>query len=99
LRGTAPFYRFVRYIAGRGRKREEAVHAVSINNCKPVRGRHTPRNDNGCIAVHAEYDRDDYVFLRAQTRQMQLMDWEGRMPPLKSWGGNIVANLAWEIFA
>lgn len=58
-----------------------------------------PRNDNSGIAAHAAYDRDDYIFLRQQTRQMQLMEWEDRMPPLKSWGGNLVANLAWEIFA
>jgi hypothetical protein len=72
---------------------------VSINNRKPARTPHAPRNDNGCIAAHADYDRDDYVFLRQQTRQMQLMEWEERMLPLKSWGGNIVANLAWEMFA
>jgi hypothetical protein len=30
---------------------------------------------------------------------MQMMEWEDRMAPLKSWGGNLVANLAWEIFA
>jgi hypothetical protein len=75
------------------------VLAASINDHKPSRARRVPRNDNGCIAAHADYDRDDYIFLRAQTRQMQMMEWEGRMPPLKSWGGNIVANLAWEIFA
>ncbi len=73
--------------------------AVSINNRKPARYAPVPRNDNSCIAAHADYDRDHYVFLRAQTRQMQMMEWEDRMPPLKSWGGNIVANLAWEIFA
>jgi hypothetical protein len=57
------------------------------------------RNERGCIAAHADYDRNDYVFLRAQTREMQSMEWESRMPPLKSWGGNIVANLAWTILA
>ena len=76
--------------------------AATINNRKPKASRArkipVPRNDNGCIAAHADYDRDDYIFLRQQTRQMQMMDWEDRMPPLKSWGGNLVANLAWEIF-
>ena len=75
--------------------------AATINNRKPTRKRTklVPRNDNGCIAAHADYDRDDYIFLRQQTRQMQAMEWEDRMPPMKSWGGDIVANLAWEIFA
>jgi hypothetical protein len=77
------------------------VLAVTINNRKPRRTRpaSVPRNDNACIAAHAEYNRDDYVFLRSQTRVMQMMEWEDRMAPLKSWGGNLVANLAWEIFA
>ena len=72
--------------------------AVSINNRKSSRAQ-VLRNDSRCIAAHADYDRDDYVFLRQQPRQMQLLEWEERMAPLKSWGGNIVANLAWEIFA
>jgi hypothetical protein len=79
------------------------VLAVTINNRKPSRNfaciKPMPRNDNGCIAAHADYDRDDYVFLRAQTRQMQMMEWEDRLRPVKHWGSNIVANLAWEIFA
>jgi len=57
------------------------------------------RNDRSGLCANAEYNRDDYVFLRAQTREMQMMEWENRMPPLKSWGGNMVANLAWQIFA
>ena len=75
--------------------------AVSINNRKPVREhyRSVPRNDNACIAAHADYNRDDYVFLRQQTREMQMMDWEDRLKPIKHWGSNMMANLAWEIFA
>lgn len=101
LAGRALFPRFVRYIARRGGKREDAVLALSIKNRKPSRPRYAavPRNDNACIAAHADYNRDDYVFLRQQTREMQMMDWEDRMAPLKSWGGNIVANIAWGIFA
>lgn len=80
-----------------------AVLAVSVNNRKSdrVASRYTPvpRNDNGCIAAHADYDRNDYVFLRQQTRQMQLMEWEERLKPIKHWGSNLMANLAWEIFA
>jgi hypothetical protein len=75
------------------------VLAVSVNNRKPARTYPVLRNDNGCIAAHADYDRNDYVFLRQQTRQMQLLDWEERLKPVKHWGSNLMANLAWEIFA
>ena len=49
--------------------------------------------------VHADYCRDDYIFPRTQSLQMRALDWEERMKPLKHWGSNIIANLAWEIFA
>ncbi|HWA29732.1 MAG TPA: hypothetical protein VG867_01480 [Rhizomicrobium sp.] len=49
--------------------------------------------------VHADYCRDDYIFPRTQSAQMRAMEWEDRLPPLKNWGGNLIANLAWEIFA
>jgi type II secretory pathway component PulJ len=79
------------------------VRAATVNYRKPNRQNvalfPALRNDNGCIAAHADYDRDDYVFLRQQTRRMQLMDWEERLRPVKHWGSNIVADLAWEIFA
>ena len=77
------------------------VRTVTVNNRKP--NRQVPpvllRNDNGCIAAHADYDRNDYVFLRGQTREMLMMEWESRLAPVKRWGSNMVANLAWEIFA
>jgi hypothetical protein len=49
--------------------------------------------------VHADYQRDHYIFPRAQSPQMREQEWEDRMPPLKHWGSNLVANLAWQIFA
>ena len=49
--------------------------------------------------VHADYRRDDYVFPRTQSLQMRELKWEERMQPLKHWGSNLIANLAWEIFA
>lgn len=75
------------------------MSAVSVNNRKPAKPHRVLRNDDGCIAAHADYDRNDYIFLRQQTRQMQLMEWEERLKPVKHWGSNMMANLAWEIFA
>lgn len=49
--------------------------------------------------AHADYRREDYVFLRAQSPEMRQQEWEERMRPLKHWGSNLIANLAWEIFA
>ena len=49
--------------------------------------------------VHADYRRDDYVFPRTQSLAMRELKWEERMQPLKRWGSNLIANLAWEIFA
>ena len=49
--------------------------------------------------VHADYRREDYVFARSQSPEMRQQPWEDRMPPLKHWGSNLVADLAWQIFA
>jgi len=49
--------------------------------------------------VHADYSREDYIFPRTQSLQMRALEWEERTQPLKHWGSNIIANLAWEIFA
>lgn len=49
--------------------------------------------------VHADYRRDDYIFPRTQSLEMRELPWEERVSPLKHWGSNIIANLAWEIFA
>lgn len=48
--------------------------------------------------VHADYCRDDYIFPRTQSVEMSAKAWEARMPPMKHWGSNLIANLAWEIF-
>jgi hypothetical protein len=56
------------------------------------------RNRPQYAGVHADYRREDYVFARTQSPQMQEMAWE-RAAPLKHWGSNMIANLAWEIFA
>ncbi len=63
------------------------------------RARPKLRNDNSCIAAHADYRRDDYIFPRTQSLTMRLMEWEGRLKPIRPWGSNLVANLAWSIFA
>jgi hypothetical protein len=31
--------------------------------------------------------------------QMRAAEWESRLKPMKPWGSNLVANLAFEIFA
>ncbi|HEY2033418.1 MAG TPA: hypothetical protein VGH02_06985 [Rhizomicrobium sp.] len=49
--------------------------------------------------AHADYRREDYVFLRAQSPEMRELKWEDRARPMKHWGSNLIANLAWEIFA
>jgi hypothetical protein len=57
------------------------------------------RNAPKFAGVHADYRRDDYVFPRTQSLAMRELRWEERMRPLKHWGSNLIANLAWEIFA
>jgi hypothetical protein len=49
--------------------------------------------------AHADYRREDYIFARSQSPEMRGQEWEGRLPALKHWGSNLVANLAWQIFA
>ena len=52
-----------------------------------------------CIGAHAEYRREDFVFLRTQSLKMKALEWERRLEPIRPWGSNLVANLAFEIFA
>ena len=52
-----------------------------------------------CAGAHADYRREHYIFPRAQSPEMRQQEWEDRLPPLKHWGSNLVANLAWQIFA
>ena len=56
------------------------------------------RNDT-YIGAHADYRREDFVFPRTQSLAMRAMQWERRLKPIKPWGSNLVANLAFEIFA
>ena len=58
-----------------------------------------PRDDNSCIGAHADYRREDYVFPRQQSLAMRQLEWESRIKPIRPWGSNLVANLAFEIFA
>jgi len=57
------------------------------------------RNDTMCIGAHADYRRDDFVFPRTQSLEMRAAVWERRLRPIKPWGSNLVADLAFEIFA
>jgi hypothetical protein len=56
-------------------------------------------NDATRIGAHADYRREDFVFARQQSLAMRQMEWESRLKPIKPWGSNLVANLAFEIFA
>ena len=56
------------------------------------------RNDVQCIAAHADYRREDYVFARQQSLAMRGLEWESRLKPIRPWGSNLVANIAWDIF-
>jgi hypothetical protein len=57
------------------------------------------RNWDTCIGAHADYRREDFVFARTQSLAMRAMQWERRLKPIRPWGSNLVANLAFEIFA
>jgi len=70
------------------RRSAEDFSEISASNC----------NRPQVAGVHADYRRDDYIFPRTQSPQMREMTWE-RSKPLKHWGSNLVANLAWEMFA
>jgi len=61
----------------------------------------TPLGDEeaNVIAAHAEYRREDFFFPRQQSLRMRSLEWEKRLPPMKPWGSNLVANLAFSIFA
>lgn len=52
-----------------------------------------------CIGAHADYRREDFVFRREQSLEMRAAEWESRLKPIRPWGSNLVANLAFEIFA
>jgi hypothetical protein len=58
-----------------------------------------PRNNaQPVIGLLAEYRREDYVFAREQSYAMQRLEWEERVPPIRCWGLNAVADLAWRCF-
>jgi hypothetical protein len=61
--------------------------------------RPTMRRGERYAGVHADYRREHYIFPRSQSPEMREQEWEDRLPPLKHWGSNLVANLAWQIFA
>ncbi len=37
------------------------------------------------MSAFAAYDHDHLVFARQQSHVMRGMDWEDRLPPIKSW--------------
>jgi hypothetical protein len=100
------FSQIARYPARKGKKASETVRRS--NAVRIVRDdfdedfKKFPaqlRNAPAYAGVHADYRRDDYVFPRTQSLGMRELKWDERMQPLKHWGSNLIANLAWEIFA
>ncbi len=57
------------------------------------------RNDTQLIGAHADYRREDFIFPRTQSLAMREAEWENRLKPIKPWGINVVADIAWHIFA
>ena len=56
--------------------------------------RRTPRP----LGSNAEYRREHYVFARTQSPMMKQATWSERTQPLRSWGMNAVADIAWRLF-
>ena len=56
------------------------------------------RRDVQCIAAHADYRREDFVFARTQSPAMRELEWEERIEPIKPRVPNFVANIAFAIF-
>ena len=42
------------------------------------------------ISAHADYRRSDYIFPRAQSRELSQLPWEDRAPALRSWGNVLI---------
>jgi hypothetical protein len=82
------------------------VRTPTVNNRKPSRQEWDDTvtaiglsNDNARIGANAEYQREHYVFLRQQSLAMRQLSWEERLPRIKHWGSDFVANVAFAIFA
>lgn len=45
------------------------------------------------VSGHADYRRSDYMFARAQSRELGAREWEDRLPGLHSWGGLLIPAL------
>lgn len=50
------------------------------------------------LGLQAEFRRENYVYARTQSYAMWNMEWEERAEPIRSWGFNAVADLAWRYF-
>jgi hypothetical protein len=37
------------------------------------------------IGAHADHNRADFIFLRAQSLELRALPWGGRLRPMKSW--------------
>ena len=80
-------------------------HGAEGGTVKKMRIKKQPKptveeqDDMTCIGAHADYRREDFVFSRTQSLAMQAREWENRLKPIRPWGSNLVANLAFEIFA
>ena len=46
------------------------------------------------MSAYADYGHDHLVFARQQSHALRAMDWENRVPPLKSWSSLLAPWLA-----
>ena len=54
-------------------------------------------NPTAFVGSRREYRREDYIFARTQSQASQACEWE-YTPPVRSWGFNVIADIAMKIF-
>lgn len=75
------------------------IRAETIRLRNESRPNGVREHDVQCIAAHADYRREDFIFSRTQSLTMREMEWESRLKPIRPRLPNFVANLAFAIFA
>jgi hypothetical protein len=79
--------------------RAETIRLRNESRANGVRNKDVRGSDIRCIAAHADYRREDFIFPRTQSLAMRDMEWESRLKPIRPRLPNFVANLAFAIFA
>jgi hypothetical protein len=52
-----------------------------------------PNGKNFVMSAYADYRHDTLVFSRMQSQQLRILEWEGRLKPLRSWS-SLIARTA-----